>query len=205
MIRRSAGRTAAAWRPLPWLLLAVVGLYPLLVEWILFLASVRPPPEELLSFLTEIAENSAVVWIIALVAAPVLEELLFRGLLLRGLLRLQPAVAAIPLSAAVFAVLHANLFQLVPAFTAGLLFGWVYVKTGSLLLPITGHAFWNGQPLLAARLPWASLPAPGGLAGFDYAFPQQPPAWLGICAALAAASLLGLGRRLDAIASRTDG
>ena len=79
--------------------------------------------------------------------APIFEEWLCRGMVLRGLLNAKRAdgtplmapAAAIVVSALFFAVIHFNLWQAVTAFTIGLLMGFVYYKTGSLKLTMLMH------------------------------------------------------------------
>jgi len=82
--------------------------------------------------------------------APFFEEWLCRGMILRSLLarKMRPAVA-IALSAFFFAVIHLNPWQAIPAFALGLLFGYVYYKTGSLKLTMWMH-FVNNTFALAA-------------------------------------------------------
>ncbi len=66
--------------------------------------------------------------------APLAEEIVFRGAALRSLLssRLSP-FAAILISALLFAVAHLNPAQMPHAFLVGLLLGWMYWRTGSIL------------------------------------------------------------------------
>ncbi|MCC9136231.1 CPBP family intramembrane glutamic endopeptidase [Pontibacter silvestris] len=74
-------------------------------------------------------------WLVSLtvvVAAPVLEELLLRGLLLRGMLKTSGAGKAIIWSSIMFAVLHLNFYQGVGSFVHGLFLGWIFYKTRSL-------------------------------------------------------------------------
>lgn len=72
--------------------------------------------------------------------APFFEEWLCRGMILRGLLgRGSKPWVAIVISALVFAVIHANPWQAVPAFLLGAFFGYVYYKTGSLKLTMLMH------------------------------------------------------------------
>lgn len=66
------------------------------------------------------------------IAAPILEELIFRGLILKGLLERYPAKKAIIWSAIIFGVIHLNPWQFVPAFVIGLFIGWIYWKTKSI-------------------------------------------------------------------------
>jgi membrane protease YdiL (CAAX protease family) len=79
------------------------------------------------------------------VATPLVEETLFRGLLLPGLAsRLGPA-AAIGLTAAVWALMHMQYapFYLIQALAFGVLFGWLRWRSGSTLLTIMLHGLVN--------------------------------------------------------------
>lgn len=82
--------------------------------------------------------------IMTVVLAPILEEILFRGILMKGLLNngTRP-VTAIVLSAFIFGVVHFNPWQFAGAFLLGLVLGLVYYKTKSLLMPVLLHAFNN--------------------------------------------------------------
>lgn len=89
------------------------------------------------------------------VFAPLLEEWLCRGEVLRGLLNhkrsdgssMKP-VWAIVISSAFFAVIHMNPWQAIPAFALGCLFGYVYYKTGSLWLTMLMHCVNNTVSVL---------------------------------------------------------
>ena len=85
--------------------------------------------------------------------APLFEEWLCRGLILRGLMsRMHPA-GAICISAAFFAILHMNPWQAIPAFILGLLFGYVYYRTGSLKLTMLMHCVNNTFSVIFTRIP----------------------------------------------------
>lgn len=85
--------------------------------------------------------------------APLFEEWLCRGLVLRGLLSKMNPTGAICVSAAFFAVLHLNPWQAVPAFILGLLFGYVYYRTGSLKLTMLMHCVNNTFATIFSRIP----------------------------------------------------
>jgi membrane protease YdiL (CAAX protease family) len=97
--------------------------------------------------------SGAELWLLAVTAlllAPVLEELLFRGLLLRALLRRTTPVAAVAVSAVVFALVHPLLdpslgsVAVVPGLLGvGLLTGVLAVRTGDLSRPILVHLGFN--------------------------------------------------------------
>lgn len=75
--------------------------------------------------------------------APVLEELLFRGAIQKGLLLRYKPWTAILTSSLLFGVVHLNPAQIPFAFILGLMFGWLYYRTGSLLPGIVGHVLNN--------------------------------------------------------------
>jgi hypothetical protein len=104
--------------------------------------------------LVRLAEESqsallaAVIVVGAGVLAPVIEELLFRGLLLRALLRRMSPEAAVFVSALAFALAHLagdpNSLPALPALAAlGVVLGIVALRTGSLSRPILIHAGFN--------------------------------------------------------------
>ena len=72
--------------------------------------------------------------------APLVEEMVFRGAILRVLLQWcsKPWVS-IAISALLFAVAHMNPAQLPHAFLIGLLLGWMYYRTDSIIPGIVYH------------------------------------------------------------------
>ncbi len=87
------------------------------------------------------------------VAAPVAEEVVFRGAILRALLSngRRPWVA-IALSAVFFAVGHLNPAQMPHAFIIGLLLGWIYYRTGSILPGVLFHLVNNTVAYIIERM-----------------------------------------------------
>lgn len=83
------------------------------------------------------------------VAAPLLEELLFRRVILSGLLCRMPVWKAVAWSSLLFAVAHLNPWQAVPAFVIGCLFGWIYARTGSYWTVVLMHALNNALTIAA--------------------------------------------------------
>lgn len=74
------------------------------------------------------------------VGAPVLEEALFRGILLPGLARNYGPTKAILQTSLLFGIIHFNPSQSLSAFLIGLFLGWLYVRTQSLWACILVHA-----------------------------------------------------------------
>lgn len=79
---------------------------------------------------------------------PFVEELFFRGFLFAGLAARFGVLTGLVVSAAVFAVAHADVRTMIPIFVAGLLFGWAYHVTKSLWVPIAAHACQNVAALM---------------------------------------------------------
>lgn len=80
--------------------------------------------------------------IMTVVAAPVMEEIFFRGALM-GALRGWGDRTAILVSALAFGLFHANLQQFCYAALLGLLLGYVYARTGKLIYTILLHMMIN--------------------------------------------------------------
>jgi membrane protease YdiL (CAAX protease family) len=98
-----------------------------------------------------LAEQILVILAIA-VAAPIIEEIIYRGMLLSWLRRRMSKWWAILVSAAVFAVIHAvfdpSAIAVVPGlFLLGVVLAYTALRTGDLSLPIALH---SGINLLAA-------------------------------------------------------
>ena len=85
---------------------------------------------------------------LALVIAPVSEELVFRAGLFRFLRDRAPRWVAFTVSAGLFALLHGNWVSSLPLFVLGLLFAAAYERTGRLVVPMLAHAFFNLNTLL---------------------------------------------------------
>lgn len=76
------------------------------------------------------------------ILAPITEEIVFRGALLRVLLETfghQKRWIAIVISALIFAVIHGNVAQGTHAFIGGIALGWLYMRTRSVLPGIVLH------------------------------------------------------------------
>ena len=99
--------------------------------------------------------------VVAVIVAPVLEELLFRGLFQTairsffetgsGLRRISSSRIwfAIIISSVLFALMHANPGHWPALFVLGIGMGYAYEKSGSLLQPIFIHAFFNAITIAA--------------------------------------------------------
>jgi membrane protease YdiL (CAAX protease family) len=121
-------------------LLPVVALaQALLVSTLAFL----PLPNWYTGRFQELAAHPLLALGLGCVLGPICEELLFRGVLLKGLLRNYRPAVAIGQSALLFGIIHLNPAQSVGAFIIGLVLGWLYYRTHSLVLCIGLHMLNN--------------------------------------------------------------
>lgn len=119
-----------------------------------FLNVVMPPmPEHLEELMKSMMEGPLWVTLLSVsVFAPLFEEWLCRGMILRGLLQKMKPIWAIVISAAIFALIHLNPWQAIPAFVFGILFGYVYYRTGSLKLTMLMHFVNNTFSAVIGRI-----------------------------------------------------
>lgn len=80
--------------------------------------------------------------------APLFEELVFRGVVLNDIRRSFGSFTAIIASALLFSVIHLNMAQILPAFLAGIVFGYVYVVSRSIWSVIILHMINNALAYL---------------------------------------------------------
>jgi len=112
-------------------LLAIIVVDPL--------TNLIPMPEEIQKMFEEMFSKTVPAFFTAVIFAPVLEELIFRGIVLEGFLKNYSPVKAIVWTNVLFGLAHLNPWQFVGAFLVGLLISWVYYKTRNLVLPILMH------------------------------------------------------------------
>jgi uncharacterized protein len=79
----------------------------------------------------------------AAIAAPVFEEILFRGFLLPSLTRYMPIWGAIGLSSLIFSLAHLSFSEVLPLTVLGAILGFAYVRSRNLLSSILLHSAWN--------------------------------------------------------------
>jgi membrane protease YdiL (CAAX protease family) len=84
-------------------------------------------------------DKSFAMFVLMVIAAPILEELLFRGIILEGFLKNYNPWKAIIWSSLLFGLAHLNPWQFIAAFFVGLIIGWLYLKTQSLVPGIFMH------------------------------------------------------------------
>lgn len=111
-----------------------------------------PMPDSVIEIFSEYFQNDIGLAFL-MVVTPVLEELLFRGLILNGFLKRYKPGYAILFSALLFALFHLNPWQMISSFVFGLFLAWLFVKTRSLLFPILAHIISNSLVVIVIHFP----------------------------------------------------
>lgn len=88
----------------------------------------------------------------ASLAAPIFEEIMFRGFLLPSLTRYLPSWGAIALTSILFAAAHLSLAEMLPLTVLGGILGFVYWRSRNLLASILLHSLWNSGTLISLFL-----------------------------------------------------
>ena len=135
-------------RIIPLIVLVAIPLNLGIAGPLVELVQLGPMPEYFREMMREmvllLASDQGLWMFIALViAAPVLEELIFRGIMLDGLLRIYSPTKAVMVSSLLFGLIHLNPAQFVGGALVGCFMGWVYVHTRSVMATILIHASFN--------------------------------------------------------------
>lgn len=119
--------------------LFIVPLTLIMMLWVDLFASLIPMPDWAVKLFEEAFNLSTPNIIMISIFAPLLEEILVRGLVLRGYLLNYTPNKAIIASAIFFGAIHLNPWQFVAGFISGLFLGYLYYKTQSLIPSMLVH------------------------------------------------------------------
>lgn len=123
-----------------------VLVYTALVE--LFGLEFLESPSQLPSDLFDHTAVVVLMGIAVMIAAPIAEEVLFRGFLFGGLRRYWGFVPAALVSGAVFSLAHGYIGLIIPFMLVGAVLAFVYERSGSLLTAIATHFIFNAVSYL---------------------------------------------------------
>jgi len=116
------------------------------VDVLLFFPSYEVVAETLTS-------GSFIVRILSIgIVAAVVEEVLYRGIILNRLLQWTPKWVAILISSALFGLLHLNLLQGLYAFALGIIHAIMYLRYRNLWIPIIGHVVFNMVSVIMSEI-----------------------------------------------------
>lgn len=127
------------WTTLAWVATLALGTI-LPSEWIVEQMQISMPDSTTQLF--ESVMREPLGYLAIGILGPVAEEMVFRGAVLRSLLKLFPAKAhwwPILISAVLFGAVHMNMAQFAHALPIGLLLGWMYYRTGSIIPGLLFH------------------------------------------------------------------
>ena len=170
---------------LPGLLLAmataVVGLLMIEVPTGLWLLDRFPFLEPKLDF--DVTPSPWAAFLMIVVAVPLTEEFIFRGILLRSLASRYGRSGAILVSAIFFSLAHIYPVKLLGMLAAGMLLGWAAARVGSVWPGVWAHGFNNGIAFAAMIFGEEMAPRVA----------LQQPGWWPTALVLSGAIMLSLG------------
>ena len=112
----------------------VVNIIPFPISWI----EMAMDNSEMI-----VSATPAIQILTVAVMAPLTEEILFRGLMLGALSKACNKWFAIVATAIVFGLVHGHPIGIIYASCLGLILGWLYIKSGSIIAPMLFHAVYN--------------------------------------------------------------
>ncbi len=146
-LRHTGGRLAD-WGfrrpPANTLLLVPLSLLGVYAVTLLHDLLVHPPPQGITESFPHTPGGVALFFIVAVLLAPVAEEIVFRAFLFKGLAASWGWLWGTVASSAIFAIAHAQITILLPLFFLGFTLAWLYERTDSIVACIALHALFNG-------------------------------------------------------------
>lgn len=170
-------------------MVAAVGLYFVVDGLLTFLMEMLP--RSIVETYNETMEQTMggmaglewLAFISVVLLAPLMEELMMRGVVQRRLQSIMSKNAALFVAAALFGVLHMNVIQSTYAFLLGLFLGWAYQRSGRLIVPILAHLAFNGMNYVYSAVLSTIEEHPGWLGeGLYRNIVERTPLFLGISA-----------------------
>ncbi len=116
-------------------MLAVVAIFP----------SIQNISEDISNYIK--SEDAIIVFIAVVIAAPIIEEIIFRCIIFTELTKVTTVRNTIIIQAVLFGIFHANIYQFIYAFFIGILLGYIYAKTNNILITIIAHMVNNALSL----------------------------------------------------------
>lgn len=159
-------------------IILIVGGYGFMILWLFILSALY----EYVDFIKDmfgsygqvekvLFEGDKIILLYGSILGPIVEELLFRGLVQGRLRQAMKPKAAILISALAFGVIHLNTIQGVYATIIGLFFGIIYEKTNSLWFPIIGHIAVNSIAQLTSYFELTTLMLVVGVVSIVFMIP----------------------------------
>ncbi len=126
-----------------------IFFYMLLYQAWLSYTGHEPTPQDVVRLFMDMEPGVFRVYMVllAVLLAPIVEEVVFRGVALPVFARFWGPAPAIILVSAAFALLHGHLPSMVPLFIFGIGLSLAYIHTESIAVPVIMHILFNGVTL----------------------------------------------------------
>ncbi len=93
--------------------------------------------------------GTALTVVLLVAAAPLAEEVVYRGVLLPSLAARWGSGLGLTATSLIFSAVHLSWVGFVPLAVAGAVFGWLYLRSGSLRVAVVAHAVFNALGVVA--------------------------------------------------------
>lgn len=125
--------------------LGLEGLHQQLVSHDIQSVDLQPQPQQLVQTLqqTESLQQRIFFGVVAILFAPVVEEIIFRGVLYPAVKQRGYPRLALWGTSLLFALIHANMSTFIPLAFLALVLVFLYERTGNLIAPILTHSLFN--------------------------------------------------------------
>lgn len=142
-------------KPFAMIVIASCGLYYLSILIVAVIAAVSPGMMEEYTEMvdTALGGSQALAMLAAVILAPINEECIMRGLILKNLQRFFSTPAVVIIQAILFGLFHANWVQGIYVLPVGAALGYVAVKSRSVIPSIFMHLFYNTLSFVVVMLP----------------------------------------------------
>lgn len=125
------------------LVMVVIGFQILISNYFTLYYSYFPNETAISENINQMMNSGLLGFLSICLVAPLVEEIVFRGVVLRGLLSNYSKVSALLFSSVLFSVFHLNPDQLFHTLVFGLFLGWIYIETFSLWPSMMAHILFN--------------------------------------------------------------
>jgi membrane protease YdiL (CAAX protease family) len=153
----------------------LIGLGVMASEANNLLRYLMPAPEFILNLMTNLTSSGVSSIILLGVIAPLTEEVLFRGIILKGFIKRYSLGKAIVLSAILFSLFHLNPYQFFSGLVMGLFLGFLYIKSRSIIPCIIAHSIYNVHGIIITSL--ITIDIPGYSTPSTFTKVQFQPMW----------------------------
>ena len=132
-----------------------IAVTPLLYAAVSLILGTLPESwmEEYAEAAASLNQKGVLITVATVLAAPLVEEIIFRGLVLSRLSRVLPGWLAVLLSALLFGVCHGQIIWMAYAFVLGVIFGFFALRSKSIWPSLCAHILFNGIGQIAVYVP----------------------------------------------------